>query len=130
MENFIPKRLNRHETIEQIIADLHFVLERNNTVQQTTRKVNDIGTNFHKGNKTVLLLLDIEKAFNKVWFDRIIYKMINNKYLYPIIRLIFSYLYNRNLKVIVNRSKSGKRKMRVDVSQGSVIVPKLFNIYL
>lgn len=24
MENFIPKRLNRHETIEQIIADLLF----------------------------------------------------------------------------------------------------------
>lgn len=45
-------------------------------------------------------------------------------------RLIYSYLNNRYLKVIVNESKSSKRKIRANVPQGSVIGSKLFNIYI
>lgn len=90
MENFIPKRLNRHETIEQIIADLLFGFRKKQHSPTNNKKSQWYCTNFNKENKTILLLLDIEKAFNKVWFNRIIYKMINNIYLYPIIILIFS----------------------------------------
>lgn len=51
--------------------------EKHNTVQQIKRTVNNINTNFNQRNKTVLLLSDIEKAFDKVWIAGLIYKMIN-----------------------------------------------------
>nr|KAF7412760.1 hypothetical protein H0235_012611 [Vespula pensylvanica] len=84
MEKVILKRLNRHETTSEIIVDYEFdFIEKHNTIQQTTRIVNNINTIFNKRNKTVLLFLDIEKAFNKVWIDGLIYKMINYKYPCP-----------------------------------------------
>ncbi|KAF7387761.1 hypothetical protein HZH66_010528 [Vespula vulgaris] len=84
MEKVILKRLNRHDTSSEIIVDHEFdFIEKHNTIQQTTRIVNNINTIFNKRNKTVLLFLDIEKTFDKVWIDGLIYKMINYKYPCP-----------------------------------------------
>lgn len=130
-EKIIAKRLNDYEQSNKIIVDQQFGFrERHNTVQQVVRIVNDIATNFNKNNVTVMLLLDIEKAFDRVWIDGLIYKMIQHKYPIVLTKLINSYLRNRKLQVNINSSTSSKKKIRAGVPQGSVLGPKLFNIYL
>ena len=78
--------------------------ENNNIVQQVVKIVNDIRRNYNKN--TVMILLDIEKAFNRVWIDGLIYKMISSVYPSIIIRLIYSYLSNKSLIITVNNTKS------------------------
>lgn len=68
-----------------------------------------------------MLLLDIEKAFDRVWIDGLIYKMIHYKYPNTIIKLINAYLRNRHFEVTVNNARSTKRKIEAGVSQGSVL---------
>ena len=78
--------------------------ENNNIVQRVVKIVNDIRRNYNKN--TVMILLDIEKAFNRVWIDGLIYKMISSVYPSIIIRLIYSYLSNKSLIITVNNTKS------------------------
>lgn len=130
-EKIILQRLNKYEKNNKIIIDNQFGFrEKHNTVQQIARIANDTITNFNKNNVTVLLLLDIEKAFDRVWTDGVLHKMIKYKYPSTIVKLINSYLRNRKLTVAVNDINSTKRKIRAGVPQGSVLGPKLFNIYL
>lgn len=72
----------------------------------------------------------MEKAFDWVWIDGLLYKL--NKFKYPIIliKLLASYLINRHFRVSINESKSSKRKIIAGVPQGAVLGPKLFNVYL
>jgi len=78
---------------------INLVLEKNHsTIQQIVRIVNDVSNNFNKNLVTVILLLDIEKAFDKVWIDGLIYKMIYYNYLPTLIKYISSYLRNKHSK--------------------------------
>ena len=78
----------------------------NNTTLQLVKIVNDIRRNYNKNKVTVMVLLDIEKAFNRIRIDGLIYKMISSAYPSIIVRLIYSYLSNRTLRVTVNNTKS------------------------
>jgi len=92
-ERVILRRLNDYENKEKHIANHQFGFKKNHsTVQQIVRIVNDVSINFNKNLVTVMLLLDIEKAFDKVWIDGLIYKMIYYNYPPTLIKYISSYL--------------------------------------
>lgn len=130
-EKVILYRIRKHEGQHKLTIDQQFGFrEKHNTVQQVIRITNDIVTNFNKGNVTTMLLLDIEKAFDRVWIQGLIYKMIKYEYPCTIIKLVYSYLKQRNFKVVINNIKSTKKEIPAGVPQGSILGPVLFNIYL
>lgn len=77
-----------------------------------------------------MAFLDIEKAFDKVWLDGIISKMINYNYPSTLIKWTNSYLKGRKLLVSINNENSNKHRIKAGVPQGSVLGPKLFNIFM
>lgn len=77
-----------------------------------------------------MLLLDIEKAFDKVWINGLIYKLVNYKFPFYLIKLIHNYLTNRTFKIKVNNSFSEQQTPTAGVPQGSVLGPVLFTYYI
>lgn len=83
-----------------------------------------------KNRVTQLILLDLKKAFDSVWHDTFVYKL--HIILTPtvIINLIKSYLDDRKMFVSINDARFDIHLVKAGVSQGSILGPTLFNIYI
>ena len=93
----------------------------------------DINTGFNKKcppDRTVLVQLDLSKAFDMVSHDKLI-KSLNDTTLPPNVkRWMNSYLRGRTSRVKFRDKTSSSRNVRVGVPQGAVSSPLLFSFYL
>ena len=84
-----------------------------------------------KSPKKVLgLFFDIASAFDKVWHNGLLYKMIKNKIPRSLILWVNNFLTNRFFMVKVNDSLSEKLEISAGVPQGAVLSPTLFSIFI
>ena len=81
-------------------------------------------------HRTVLLQLDLSKAFDMVNHDKLL-KDLNNSTLPPDIKRWFGcYLHGRQSRVLFRNELSSSHNVRAGVPQGAVTSPVLFNFYL
>ncbi|GBM16888.1 putative RNA-directed DNA polymerase from transposon X-element, partial [Araneus ventricosus] len=100
------------------------------TAQQLLRITECIREGFESGWETGAVFLDIAKAFDRVWTDGLIYKLINMRIPGSIIMLIDTYLQGRLFTVRVGSNLSSERVIRAGVVQGSKVGPILYNIFV
>jgi hypothetical protein len=83
-----------------------------------------------KGRKVLTLSFDIQAAFDAVWHEGLIYKML--KYNIPkyLINWTRGFLSNRSFEVKVNDSITKPAPIITGVPQGSSISPILFGIFM
>lgn len=130
-ERLILIRLNSFETYNHIIIDQQFGFKsRHSTTQQVLRITEKAALGFNVGKSLGLVFLDLRKAYDSVWHDALIHKLIKYKYPLYLIKLIQSYLSNRTAFVSINDSFSELFRILAGVPQGSVIAPHLFNIFI
>lgn len=127
-ERIILKRMQ--EQALNIIPDHQFAFyPQRSTTLQLLRMVEYIQAGFNNQEHTTAVFLDVQKAFDSVWFTGLLHKLIHLGFSDKIVHLISSYLQNRSFHVKIDGAVSSRRKILAGVPQGSVLAPTLYNIY-
>jgi hypothetical protein len=79
--------------------------------------------------KLNIILRDISKAFDKVWHQGLVFKIMTNNFPDYLIRIIYSYLQDRNAKIRIGEFVGEAFSLDSGVPQGGCLSPTLFNFY-
>ncbi|GBP51942.1 RNA-directed DNA polymerase from mobile element jockey [Eumeta japonica] len=71
----------------------------------------------------------MDKAFDRVWHDSLIHKLLDTSLPPALTRVITSFLQRRSFCVAVDDVLSAPRPIRAGVSQGSSLSPELYALY-
>ena len=128
----ILELINQHLDSHNILQDFQMGFRRNlSTYHALTTFASEVSDNLNHRRATVACFIDIEKAFDTVWINGLIYKM-KFKFNFPdhITNLIKSYTYGRTFTVTNKNNQSSERDIVAGIPQGSILGPVLYNIYL
>ena len=129
-ERLLLKRIQAHISSTELLPQEQFGFRTgHSTSLQLLRVVNQIKQNFNYKKSTGFLSLDVEKAFDRVWHNGLLYKLINNNFPMYVVKLVSSFLTSRSFSVSVGQAESGSFPIEFGVPQGSVLSPTLYNIY-
>jgi ribonuclease HI len=100
------------------------------TEDQILRITQAVADGFERRQKTVMVLVDFSRAFDKVWRTGLYVKMIRAGIPRCFIAWIRAWLTDRQACVRLNDVRSRFRNFREGTPQGAVLSPLLFNIYI
>lgn len=89
----------------------------------------DINPYLHKRESVGATLIDLDKAFDTVWLDGLIYKLIKKKFPEHLLRLINNMLRGKKFYSTFNGQKSNIYTIQEGLQQGTVNSPLLFSIF-
>lgn len=85
---------------------------------------------FNGGQQVGSVFIHVSKAFDKVWHNGLIYKMLKQQFPLQLAQLLASYLSGSTFRLKHPGALSESKIIRAGVAQGSPIAPILFNIFV
>ncbi|KAI5730977.1 hypothetical protein M8J77_002861 [Diaphorina citri] len=89
-----------------------------------------IEAGFQKKLKTSVALIDLSAAYDTVWREGLLFKLLQVIPCQKIMLLINNMLANRTFQLILGDSTSSKKILNNGLAQGSVLAPLLFALYI
>lgn len=104
--------------------------ENHSAVHAVNKLTSDVNEKLFENQMVGAVLLDLEKAFDSVWINGLIYRLIEFKFPTPIIRMIWNMINNKKFRVIGNGNLISKCfDITEGLQQGTINSPCLFNIF-
>jgi len=131
LEKFIQTRIIQFLDKNNIISRYQSGFRANHsTKDHIFRLTNDIINNFNMNKYTGAVMFDLEKAFDKVWHQGLLYKLRQIKMPNTLFNWIMDFLNQRSFYVHYNENTSQTQNIKAGVPQGCIISPILFSIYI
>lgn len=129
-ERLLLRRVVLHIEDNNILPNEQFGFRRaHSTSHQILRIVKHVRSRFCVGESTGFLAFDIEKAFDKVWHEGIIFKLNGFNFPKYLTSIISSFLSDRSFRVRVGNDLSDPLPIKFGVPHGAVLSPVLYNIF-
>ena len=130
LEKVIKDKILTYVENNNILPPQQFGFRKeHNTMHPLLRIRNLVKSNFSNQKSTGMILLDIKAAFDSVWHDGLIHKLISLKFNDNIIKIIQSFLSLRSFRVHIGDKASSIYPIKAGCPQGSCLSPILYNIY-
>ena len=114
-----------------VFSDLQYGFRSPRSTADLLTVVSDrIAGAFNRSRATRAVALDISKAFDRVPHAGLLYKLKLCKFSGQMFGLLFSFLNNRQLRVVVVGKSSQEYPVIAGVPQGSILAPTLFLLYI
>jgi hypothetical protein len=130
-EKLIALRLKKFLKVNKIIIKQQSGFRNNRQTKDNicfiTQKVKE---QFNRGKKACGILFDIASAFDKVWHDGLIFKLMKLKIPSYIICWFKEFLNNRHFVVKIGSTLSQINRITAGVPQGAATSPILFSLYI
>ena len=94
------------------------------------RLVQDAYNGFNDGESTMAILIDMEKAYDSVWREGLLYKLFNMGIVGRVWQWIFSCLRDRKAACKLQEYIGPSFETDIGLPQGSVIAPLLFILFI
>lgn len=122
----------KHCQVKNLICEKQFGFKhRHSTIHAIHILVSHIHWNWNKKLCTGACLIDFEKAFDSIWIQGLIYKLIKYGFPFHLVILLFNMIDGKEF-VICNRNNMSSQlfKMSNGLQQGTVNAPILFNLFI
>jgi hypothetical protein len=131
LERLILRRLQSHLDKEKILITSQSGFRKNrSTKDNLVYLVQKSKESFNRGRNVLAIFFDIEAAFDKVWHNGLIYKLVQARVPYYIVRFVITFLENRRFRIKINNEYSEWIIISCGVPQGAVLSPTFFAIYI
>lgn len=129
-ERLILNRLRQKIEDEQIfVPEQYGFVPGKSCTHQLYRTTRFIRRQLTLRKSVGMLCLDLKSAFDAIWHNGLVHKMMQFRFPMHVVKLVKSFLSSRRFQVMVGDSSSRNVRVTAGVPQGSVMAPTLFNLY-
>lgn len=131
MERIIKRRLDHFMETHNTLPDTQAGFRQGiDIIDQILKVLTPIEQGWTQGHTSIMVALDMQRAFDSVWLDGLRYKLTDTGMPRTFVRWISDFVRDRTAQVKINDNLSTNITLHGGVAQGTVLSPILYNIYV